>query len=357
MSSKKRLSKLKRILAERKIDIAIISRLPNVRYLSGFTGTAGTLIVSSDKTILATDFRYSQQAEEEASDCEIVIYKKGFDDYLGSYLKKNRKVKIGFESDFVPFEQFRKWSSSLSAEHWVSLKQVVEKLRMIKDEGEIKKIKEAAEISDSAFDHVLGYIEPGMTEQEVALELEYFMRKRGAERFAFDLIVAGGKSSAMPHANTSWKKISNNTLLLIDIGAVYQGYCSDMTRTIFIGEPKNKEEQIYQTVFEAQEMALRRLKAGIEAKEIDKVAREIVKERGFEDCFGHNLGHGVGLEVHELPILGQSSNDVLDNGMVFTVEPGIYVSGTSGVRIEDMVYLENGKASVITKSPKHQIKL
>lgn len=356
MAIKERLTRLKKILVERKIDTAIISRLPNVHYLSGFTGTSAILIVTIDKAILATDFRYGQQAEEESRECEIEIYKNSFDSFLESFLKKNKSKEVGFESDFVSFEQFQKWSA-LANVKWISLKQAVEHLRMIKDTGEIRKIEGAAEISDSAFEHILNHLKPGMTEQDIAIELEYFMRQKGAEKVAFDLIVASGKHSAMPHANKSWNRIANDSLLMMDMGAVYKGYCSDMTRTIVIGKPKNKEEEIYQTVLEAQEVALRKLKIGIEAKEIDKMARDIIIERGFEDNFGHNLGHGVGLEIHELPILGPRSNNVLENGMVFTVEPGIYVSGLGGVRIEDMVYLEEGKARIITKSPKHLIKL
>jgi len=356
MPIEKRLSKLKKLLVENQIDVAIISRLPNICYLSGFTGTAGNLIVSSKKTILATDFRYRQRAEEEASECEIEIYNNGFDAFLELFLKKNKGKTVGFESDFISFEQFQKWSS-LSDVKWISLKQLVEQLRMIKDAKEIEKIEKAAEISDSAFEYILSYLKPGMTEQDIAIELEYFMRQKGAEKVAFDLIVASGKHSAIPHASKSWNKVLNNSLLMIDMGAVYRGYCSDMTRTIIVGECTKREEEIYQTVFEAQEAALRGLKTGIEAREVDKLARDVINKRGFKNKFGHNLGHGVGLEIHELPIIGPRSNNVLNNGMVFTVEPGIYVSGLGGVRIEDVVYFEKGKVRIITKSPKHLIKI
>lgn len=356
MSIKKRLLKLKAILAESEIDIAIISRLPNVHYLSGFTGTAGTLIISSDKTILTTDFRYLLRAKEESSECEIRIYENGFDAFLEAFLGKYKGKTVGFESNIISFEQYQKWSS-LSDVRWVSLKKAVEELRMVKDVGEIKKIEKAAEISDSAFEHILKCLKPGMTEQDIAIELEYFMRQKGAEKVAFDLIVASGENSAIPHANKSWKKISNNSLLLMDMGAVYQGYCADITRTVAIGKCTEKEKEIYKTVFEAQEAALRNLKVGIKARDIDRAARDIISKRGFKDNFCHNLGHGVGLEIHEMPTLGPSSNNVLENGMVFTVEPGIYVSGLGGVRIEDTVCLEKGKARNITKSPKHLIML
>jgi Xaa-Pro aminopeptidase len=356
MATARRLAKLRQTLRKKNIDVAIITKLPNVRYLSDFTGTSGALVISSRKAFFVTDFRYKKQAEEEISEYEIEIYRDSFDVFLGSLLKRLKSQVIGFESHFVSYEQFEKWFSKINAK-WVPLDCAVEKLRMLKSHEELERIEKATEIVDNAFSYILTFIKPGITEREIAIELEYFMRKQGAEKAAFDLIIASGKRSAMPHATNSFFKLKKNSFLVIDIGAVYQGYCSDMTRTAFIGKAKDERIKMYEIVLDAQKRALSKISCGKRASEIDKVARNFLARQGMGANFGHNLGHGVGLEIHEIPVLGPKSDDVLESGMVFTVEPGVYFANDGGVRIEDIVVLKEDGVKILTKSPKELIEL
>lgn len=352
----RRLAELKRILHDRKIDAAIIAHLPNVRYLSGFTGTSGALVISAEKSLFVTDFRYEEQAKKQVSGFEVEIYKNPFDNFLGSILRKLGKKVMGFESNSVSHAQFERWASNANTK-WVSLNRAVETLRMIKDNEELKSIKKAAKIVDDAFKYILAYIRPGVFERDIAIELEYFMRRHGAERSAFELIVASGRRSAMPHAANSFNKIRRNSFLVIDIGAVYEGYCSDMTRTVVVGQATGKQREIYQAVLDAQASAFDSIKCGKKASSVDKAARSILKKRGLGCYFGHNLGHGVGLEIHELPILGGRSENVLDPGMVFTIEPGVYIPNKEGVRIEDLLVLKKDGIELLTSSPRELIQL
>jgi len=351
-----RLANLRRMLKQENIDIAVITRLPNVRYLSNFSGSSGSIIITPRRSYFVTDFRYKDQARAEITGCEIKIYPNSFERFLIPLLKRYPGKTIGFESNSVSYAQFKNWSSKLNAD-WKPLSGAVEQLRMIKDEQEIGRIEKAAQIVDDSFAHILTFIKEGVLEREIAIELEHFMRKAGAERFAFELIVASGKRSAMPHATNSHNEIKKNSFLVLDIGAVFGGYCSDMSRTVFLGKAHADDKTTYQAVLDAQTGALDSIECEKKASEIDKKARDILEERGLGIYFGHNLGHGVGLEIHELPVLGPKSNDVLKPGMVFTVEPGVYLHNKGGVRIEDLVTLKPGGIEILTKSPKELIEL
>jgi Xaa-Pro aminopeptidase len=350
----KRLATFRDILEQKRVDIAIVSKLANVRYLTGFTGTSGTAVISRRKAFFLTDFRYQTQAEQEISGFQIEVYRKSFNQYLASLLKRLKNERIGFESNFVSNAQFEKWASHINTT-WVALDNAVENLRITKDRKEIAKIRKAADIADKAFAHVLPIISPSVTERELAIELEYSMRKLGAEGFAFESIVAGGKRSALPHAASTAKRVKKNAFLVLDFGAVYQGYCSDMTRTVFVGNPSKKDLLIYNEVLESQKRALQKIVCGIPASQVDGTARNYLAQHDLSKYFGHNLGHGVGLEIHEAPTIGASSRDILRAGMVFTIEPGVYIKEMGGVRIEDLLVLEEHGIQILTNSSKELI--
>lgn len=354
MSAIERLHKARKTLKQRNIDAAIITNLPNVRYLTGFTGTSGAVVISSRKAFFVSDFRYQEQTKQEISGYEIEIYKDSFETYLQSLLKRIKCGVVGFEAGFVSCDQLKRWSSKIRAE-WTPLNCLIEDLRLIKDEVEISKIKKATEITDRAFSYITNCIKPGISEREIAIELEYFLRKQGADKIAFEFIVASGERSALPHATSSGNEIKTNSFVVIDMGAVYEGYCSDLSRTIFVGKPKKEDFNIYEAVQEAQERAIDAIACGKKAREIDRVARDYLAKENLNKYFGHNLGHGVGLEVHEAPSLGSRSENILEEGMVFTVEPGVYIPGKGGVRIEDLVLLKKNGIDILTKSPKELI--
>jgi len=351
MANPEHITRIRQVLKQKNIDAAVITKLVNVRYLTDFSGTSGALVISPRKAFFLTDFRYQKQAKKQVSGHDIKIYSGSFDSYLCSLIERLRSSTVGFEANSLPYARFKKWASSLKAE-LIPLDNLVENLRLKKEKKELGKIRKAADISDRAFRHILSFIKPGVQEREIAIELEYFMRKQGADRYAFELIVAGGRRSALPHATNSANKVRENAFLVLDFGAVYKGYCSDLSRTVFVGKPGEKERKLYKAVLSAQEKAVEKVAVGQKARAIDSTAREFLMEQNLGDYFGHNLGHGVGLEIHEAPVLGPKSNDVLQSGMVFTIEPGVYLPEKGGVRIEDLVALGEEGAEVLTKSSK-----
>ena len=351
MEFSERLAALRSVMAQKAMDAAVVCKPANVRYLTGFTGSNGTVVVSPRKAYFLTDFRYKTQAEQQVPGFQIEIYKNSLNRYLKSLLKRVKSNTVGFEPTFVSQAQFEKWSSDISAT-WISMGEAVENLRTIKDQDEIAKIRRAADIADGAFAHILSIIKPQITERDIAVELEYFMRKLGAQKNAFDPIVASGRRSALPHASSGVDKIERDAFLVLDFGAVYEGYCSDMTRTVFVGKPKKDAIELYNAVLESQEKALKKVATGVLAGEIDSTARSYLGEKGLSEYFGHNLGHGVGLEIHEAPTIGAKSNCILQPGMVFTIEPGVYIENMGGVRIEDLVVLGPAGIEILTRTSK-----
>ena len=346
---------------EQGVDGFLIGKPENIRYLCGFTGSNGTLLVSRAKTVLLTDFRYKIQARDEVkehlgetADFEIEILKQGEPPELPTVFFELKQKKVSFEADFLPFGSYQKWAKILPEIELVPKSDLVEKLRMIKDEEEIEKIATAANIGDQAFSHILSVIKPGLSEREIAMELEFFMRKRGAEKASFDVIVASGEHSAMPHAKTTDKRLKLGELVKLDFGATYLGYNSDMTRTVVLGKANQRQKKVYNLVLEAQKRAFAETRANISGQKVDQAARDYLAREGFAEEFGHNLGHGVGLEVHELPVLGPKGGENLSGnlveGMVFTIEPGLYFEGFGGVRIEDVVVLREKGPEILTKS-------
>ena len=353
-----KLQKLRQRIEQEELDAILISSPENRRYMSGFTGSAGWLLISRDDATLATDFRYVEQAGNQAPDFHIKRIQRGLG-WFPEWTAEHGVKRIGFESTDVTFsvhEAFLKAAAEEETTNHPELlptKGIVEELRVYKDADELALLTKAIEIADEAIDEVAPQIEPGITEEAVAWELEKAMRERGAEMISFDTIVGAGPNGALPHHRADESVIKQGDAIVIDMGAKYEGYCSDLTRTVFVGEPDDKFRKIYDIVLQAQLAAEEQVTAGMSGKDADAIARDIIADAGHGDDFGHSLGHGVGLAVHEFPHLGPTAEeDTLEDGMVFTIEPGIYLPGWGGVRIEDIVVLENGRARVISKAKK-----
>jgi len=351
-----RLQKLRQRLAEEEIEAIFISQPENRYYLSGFDGSAGFLLITSQETVLATDFRYLEQAGRQAPDYEIFQISGGIADWFPRLVAELNLRRLGFEAGHITFALYRQLTDTLNkAQSQLKLiptDGLVESLRAIKGPEEIELITKAVVISDNAMDYIGDIIHIGMSEKEVAWGIEKFMRENGSETIPFDIIVASGSNSALPHAKPSSRAIHSGEPVLIDIGARVGGYSSDLSRTICLGAPDDTFNKVYDTVLGAQLAALAIISEGMTGGQIDNVARTVIQEAGYGEAFGHSLGHGVGLAPHELPRLSPNSPENLVDGMVFTVEPGIYLSGWGGVRIEDLAVMENGKARVISKARK-----
>ena len=352
----KRLQKLRTAIAEKGLDALLISQPENLRYLSGFTGSSGWLLISEQSAILAIDFRYVEQAKGESPGFEITQTKQQLHDWLPGLVSDFGWYKLGLEANFISYEGYHKLSEAIKTKQvnleLVPTTGIVEQLRSIKEPGELGFITKAIELTDAAFEQARAIIRPGITEKEAAWEIEKILRQEGSEGIPFEIIVASGSNAALPHARPTEKTICSGEPVLIDMGARINGYCSDFSRTLFLGKADKTFRDIYNIVLKAQATAIERIKSGMDASQADRFARSVVEQAGYGDAFGHGLGHGVGLAVHESPSLGPSSTDSLTDGMVFTIEPGIYLAGQGGVRIEDMVVLKNGKAKVLTKGKK-----
>lgn len=353
-----RIKKLLNKLNQSNIDAIIIYDRNNIRYLSGFSGSSAYLYISNNKSIMLTDFRYIEQASKQCPDFEIIDHGElGVLKTIKKFAIDDNVSKIGFESEIITFNQYKEIKEIFQKFQLIETKSLVEEIRMIKDDEELSYIKKAAEIADNAFTHILSFIKVGITEIDIALELEYFMKRNGASSLAFSTIVASGKNSSLCHAEPSLKKIEQGDFLTMDFGCMFNGYCSDMTRTIVIGKADNKQKEIYNTVLKAQLEALSIVKEGLTGKEVDKIARDIIHEAGFKGYFGHGLGHSVGLFIHEDPRLSPKGFTILKENMVVTIEPGIYVPDFGGVRIEDLICVkENGYVN-FTHSNKELIEI
>ncbi|MDQ0161381.1 Xaa-Pro aminopeptidase [Bacillus alveayuensis] len=350
-----KLQKIRERLEELGIDGLLITNSYNRRYMTGFTGTAGVALIAKSHSVFITDFRYVKQAEEQVKGFEIVEHKGMIAHEVAIQANKIGIKKLGFEERDMTYSDYKIYEKVLENIQLVPVSNAVEKLRLIKTNEEIKILKEAAEIADAAFSHILNFIRPGLKEIEVANELELYMRKHGASSSSFDIIVASGYRSALPHGVASEKVIEKGELVTLDFGAYYKGYCSDITRTIAVGEPDQELKKIYQIVLEAQLCGMKNIKPGMTGRQADQLTREYITEKGYGDYFGHSTGHGIGLEVHEGPTLSVRSDIVLEPGMVVTVEPGIYLPGKGGVRIEDDTVLTATGNESLTHSSKELI--
>ena len=350
-------NKISDIMRQYAVDGLLISNACNMRYLSGFTGGTGYLFMTEGRKVVITDFRYVSQAEMESSEYEVFEIDVSYEEAINLLIKEEKIETLGFEGNDILLKSYEKLRDNLELKRLVAVRDEISLLRAIKEPWELERIAQAEKIGDYAFDKVLGLIKPGMTELEVAALIEYNLKSNGAENLSFDTIVASGANSALPHAVPTNKRIEMGDFVTMDFGCVYQGYCSDMTRTIVVGKASLEQKQIYQLVLDAQMAALDFIKAGYTGCEIDNVARKMIYDAGYEGCFGHGLGHSVGLNVHENPRLSPSEQRVIEANMVVTIEPGIYVKDFGGVRIEDLVCVTEAGAANYTNSNKKLIEL
>ncbi len=341
------------------VDGLLVTSMPNVRYLTGFSGTHAMLLVTGAERWLFTDFRYAEQAAAEAGAvAKVVIEVSSLWRGLWETLRTARGLHtIGFESAHLAHRDFERLLKDGSAWTWRPFVDVVERLRERKDPGELELIKEAARVAGAALDRTMPALRPGMTELEVAGVLEHALRDHGSEETPFPTIVASGPRTALPHARAGSRAIARGDFLLLDFGATVGGYCSDVTRTMVVGKADGRQREVHDAVLAANEAARAHVRSGMTGKDADAIARAVLEQHGLGDAFGHGLGHGIGLEVHEAPRLSRIADMVLSEGAVVTIEPGAYVSGWGGVRIEDNVRLGAGGAELLTEFPRHLIEL
>jgi len=360
------ISLLKNRLKKEKLDGLLVSKPANVSYLSGFSGDESYLLITEKKDFFITDFRYEQQAKKEAKGFEIEVVgaapcgrpqqgrHRGLPlhnhfDLIVHLIKKNNLKRVGFEARHITYAEVSKIRDNLTKQEFLPMHDLVESLRVVKTQEEIKNIKKATGICLSVFNDVAFKIKPGIREKELAGFVEYQMRIKGAEGASFDIIVLSGKNSTMPHGRPSDRKIGCNEAVLIDAGASFNGYKSDLTRMFFLGKIPDTVQKVYGIVKKAQEMALKAVRPGVSASVVDAIARDYIKSNGYGDYFGHSLGHGVGREVHEAPSISSKSKDILKPGMIFTVEPAIYLPNIGGIRIEDMVLVTQKGSQVLSR--------
>lgn len=348
-----RIARLQQKFPAYKIDSLIFFNMSNIRYLTGFTGSDGVLLINSAKAILLVDGRYTVQAGLEVTDIPIIEYKDKIEGIIQA-IKKLKLDRIGFEADSITVEMYNQLTSRVQHKVFVALTDELKLIRACKDETEIELLKKAAEISSAAILSLIAQIKPGLTEKELALQLEINARELGADQIAFETIVAAGENSALPHAQPTDRKIKQGDFIVIDFGIKYKGYCSDETCTIALGKLTAMQKNAYQIVKNAHDQALAVIKANVPAAEIDFCARSVFGEK-YGRYFVHGTGHGVGMEVHEAPRLAPNSKDILKPQMVVTVEPGLYIPGRWGIRIEDTVLVKKNSCEKLTKMDKELI--
>lgn len=354
-----RLNRTRAILEELKLDAILVASPYNMRYISGFAGGEGLLYITKDKSILFTDSRYTIQAKKESKTFTVVesANQSKTIEKLIVLFEEDKIESVGLEDEVLTYKEARAYMDISDKIHWIGLGGRVDKLRIIKTEEELQKLEKAEGIGDAAFSHILTVIKPGITELEIAAELEYFMKKNGALKTSFDSIIASGIHSSMPHAIPTTKKIEFGDFVTMDFGCMVDGYCSDMTRTIVVGKANEKQKEIYNTVLKAQMESLAAVKAGVKGFEVDAIARKIIRDAGYGDYFGHGLGHSVGLFIHEEPRFSPTCDDIILANTIMTVEPGIYLDGFGGVRIEDMIVVTEDGYRNFAHSEKNLIEL
>jgi Xaa-Pro aminopeptidase len=336
-------------LRDRELDLLLVTNLVNVRYLSGFTGTNGLCLVGPEDRLFLTDFRYVERANAEVPDFDRA---RGKQDLLGDAVERFRG-RVGFEDQHMSVRQYERLKGMVpEGVELVPAGGLVEELRAVKEPEELRAMREAAALADDMYEYICSRGLVGRTEREVAVDVEREMRERGAEDPSFPSIVASGPHGALPHADPRPEKIAANTLVIVDMGCIVDGYCSDCTRTFATGELDDAAGEVYELVLAAQQESVEAVREGAECKAVDAVARDRIAAAGHGDHFGHGLGHGVGLEIHEGPRLAQSAEGTLATGNAVTVEPGVYLPGQFGVRIEDLVVVSDGSCEILSHYPK-----
>ncbi|MFH5184872.1 M24 family metallopeptidase [Paenibacillus sp. TAB 01] len=352
-----RIDKLRLVMQEKGLKALLITNATNRLYMTGFTGSAGYVLITDTKAYLLTDFRYMTQAPQQAPAYEVVEHAPKAMDTVKQLLDQQGLKKVGFEQNDLTYGTYLATAQALSGIELIPTDGLVEQLRLIKDASELAVMQEAADLANRTFTHILNFLKPGAKELDIALEIEMFVRKNGAASTSFETIVASGERSALPHGKASDRILQSNEFVKMDYGAYYKNYCSDITRTVVLGKPTDKHKEIYNIVLEAQLEALDKIRPGMTGKEADALCRDVITRYGYGDYFGHGTGHGLGLEIHEEPRLSRLGHTVLTPGMTVTVEPGIYLPGFGGVRIEDDIVITDTGIKIITQSSKDFIVL
>lgn len=351
----RRIESLRQKMLKSGCDGAVLTSFPSIFYFSGFSSSDAYLFITQESLYIITDSRYTLQANEECKYFTLIDGSCANYDLLKPIAEKENVKTVFFEDEDISVSSFTMLKQALQGREFIPLKNALTEIRRTKSKDEVEKIRESLKLSEYALSNTIDKISPGMSETEVAAILESYMRKEGAVKTSFDTICASGIRSAYPHGTASDKKIMKGNFLTLDFGCVLDGYCSDITRTFVIGNPSEKQKEIYNTVLSAQLAAENFIKTGVLARDVDSVARSIINSKGYGKNFGHSLGHGVGIEIHELPNLSPKSKSVLSDGDIVTVEPGIYIENFGGVRIEDMVCIKDSSAEILTKFPKELI--
>jgi len=348
-----RQQRLRALFERKKISALLVTHLPNIYYLCGFLGSAGVLLVGPSESILWVDPRYTLQAAEQAEGVEVIEARKGLLRECAGWIRKKRLGPVGYDDAVLTCREFASLEKAGGLRRqWIPAAGMVEDLRIVKDPGEIDCIRKAGKLTAEVFEEVRGKIRPGLKESDLAAEVEHRMKLRGAEGVAFETIVASGERSAWPHAMPSAKLLKENDLVIVDLGAILGGYAADMTRTVYLGKPSARVQTLYNKVREAQERATRVARAGRLTGDVDAVARRVLAKKKLDQYFTHSTGHGVGLEIHEMPRVSRGGKARLRPGYVITIEPGVYLEGVGGVRIEDTVLVTEGKPEVLTPASK-----
>src|SRR5690348_3654763 len=348
-----RQQRLRAQFGRKKIAALLVTSLPNIYYLTGFRGSAGLALVGQSQNILWVDPRYTLQAAEQARRVDVIEAKRGLLKEAAGWIWKKRLGRVGYDdAAFTCREFFSLTRSAGGGRQWVAAGGMIEDLRMAKDPGESDWIRKAGKLTAEVFEEVRSRIRPGVSESDLAAEIEYLMKRKGAEGAAFETIVASGERSAWPHARPSAKLLKNNDLVIVDLGAILGGYAADMTRTLYLGKPSSRIRTLYNKVREAQERATHIARAGRLTGDVDAAARKVLGRADLERYFTHSTGHGVGLEIHEMPRVSRGDKRRLSMGYVITVEPGVYFEGLGGVRIEDTVLVTDGKPEILTPASK-----
>ncbi|MCI7803601.1 MAG: aminopeptidase P family protein [Oscillospiraceae bacterium] len=351
------MNRIEKLVIPEGADCALITSDISRRYFTGMKSSAGIVLVFRNAAYLLIDFRYIEKARNTVKDCE-VIEQQSLKEQIAELMKKHNARSIAVEAADMTLSRMAFYEEKFPEFEFIKsgeLSDNISEMRTVKTADEIEKIKSAQRIAEKAFDEALNFINPGVTEREISLCLDEFMLRNGAEALSFETIALGGKNTSMPHGVPSEYTVKSGDFVLMDFGAVYDGYHSDMTRTVCVGKPSEKMEEVYNIVLDAQLKALDTVKAGITGAQLDRSARDVIKNAGYGECFGHSLGHGVGMEIHEFPTASEKSDTVLKENMVVTVEPGIYLPEEFGVRIEDFVVVTEKSCENLTKCPKKMI--
>jgi Xaa-Pro aminopeptidase len=358
-----RLDRVRAQLEERRLDALLITTPSNRRWVSGFTGSAGVVLVTRDRARFATDSRYWEQIGLQAPGFELVKVAGATTGVAPEILEGTGGMTVGYEPAHLTVASYEQWTGAIDGmlasdrPRFVPAPGLIEGLRIFKDADELDALARAVRLGDEGMEHAISIVEPGMTEKQLAWEIQRYVMEHGADNLSFNTIIAGGDWGASPHAYPRDVPLPANAGVVIDMGVIVDGYCSDLTRTLFLGEPDDQFRRVYDTVLTAQMTAEERIEAGMTGREAHQIAATVIAEAGYGEYFGHGLGHGVGLDIHEAPRLAPGSDAILEDGQVFTVEPGIYIPGWGGVRIEDQCVMEDGRVRAVSASPKLDLEI